>query len=60
MGIFCPHCSSQSFKLNGRTKGGRQRYLCLSCRRSFVETAGTIFYYRKIKGETFVNSIMKM
>ena len=31
----------------GRTKTGMQRYKCLTCRRYFTETTGTIFYRKR-------------
>ena len=51
---FCwnPSCSDYS-KLNagnirkfGRTPAGTQRYQCKTCRQTFVETIGTVFYNR--------------
>ncbi len=30
----------------GRTKKGIQRYQCKTCKRTFVETRGTVFYGR--------------
>ena len=39
----CPHCQSKHFVKHG--KGcGNQRFLCRSCKKSFVEQAGTILY----------------
>ena len=32
---------------SGKTKAGRQRYKCKTCKRTFVETKGTIFYGRR-------------
>ncbi len=34
----------KNFKKNGKTKKGRQRYLCKTCGQSFTETKGTLFY----------------
>lgn len=31
----------------GTTKRGRQRYKCKSCRQTFTETKGTLFYRRR-------------
>lgn len=31
---------------NGHTDGGRQRYLCKTCRKTFTATQGTPFYYQ--------------
>ena len=32
----------------GVTKAGRQRYQCTTCRRTFTETKGTLFYRRRV------------
>lgn len=32
----CPYCSSKEVKLNGKTRKGKQRYLCLSCKHSYL------------------------
>jgi len=34
--IQCPSCRGDAFNKYGRTKGGKQRYLCLVCGRQFV------------------------
>ena len=46
----CPYCSSESFKRNGKTKIGVQRYKCLNteCSQTFLPTTGTIFDGHKI------------
>ena len=31
----------------GKTKAGRQRYLCKTCSKTFTETKGTIFYRKR-------------
>jgi transposase-like protein len=31
----------------GHTRSGRQRYKCTTCRKTFTETRGTIFYRRR-------------
>ena len=31
----------------GKTKAGRQRYMCRTCGHTFTETKGTIFYRRR-------------
>jgi len=38
----CPFCGSLSFKKNGHTKSGVQRYKC-DCSKTFIPTTGTIF-----------------
>lgn len=45
--IKCPFCSVLTFKRNGRTASGIQRYKC-SCGRTFLPTTGTIFDEHKI------------
>lgn len=42
----CPHCQSAHFVKNGKTEGN-QRYLCKSCRKTFVENTGTILFSMK-------------
>lgn len=43
----CPCCGSETFKKNGLTANGVQRYKCL-CGQSFTPTTGTIFDDHKI------------
>jgi transposase-like protein len=38
----------------GHDKNGRQRYRCQTCRRVFVETRNTIFYYRKLPEDKII------
>jgi transposase-like protein len=40
----CPRCGSDVFYAYGRSKNGKQRYLCLVCNRQFVE--GSVEVYR--------------
>ncbi len=40
---LCPHCQSEAVVRNGH-KGGRQRFLCRTCRKSFGPTHGTPLY----------------
>lgn len=59
VGDFCPNeeCqeygklqekqSKRNIKKNGRTKNGTQRYRCQTCKKTFTETKGTIFYRRR-------------
>ena len=59
VGTFCPNpeCSAcaqvqSAAHTNiirfGVTKAGRQRYQCTTCRRTFTETKGTLFYRRRV------------
>ena len=59
---FCwnPSCSDYS-KVNagnirkfGRTPAGTQRYQCTTCRQTFVETIGTVFYNRHRSQDTII------
>jgi len=46
----CPHCGSISVVKNG-SKGGRQRYKCKDCKKSFGDTYGTVLYKSKLSIE---------
>ncbi len=35
-GISCPRCGSEAFNRYGRTKNGKQRFICLVCDRQFI------------------------
>jgi len=39
----------------GKTKAGRQRYRCNTCKRTFVETKGTIFYRRRTPEDEIID-----
>jgi transposase-like protein len=41
----------------GRTPAGLQRYQCRICRRTFVETIGTVFYGRRRPQETIIECL---
>jgi transposase-like protein len=47
----CPHCKSKLFKKNGR-KGGKQRFLCKSCGRTFGSTNLTPLYRSRLSPAT--------
>jgi len=58
VGNFCPNEScpdygklqsdqQRNIKKAGKTQQGRQRYQCKTCKRTFTETKGTIFYRRR-------------
>ncbi len=62
---FCwnPACRAYS-KVNvgnirkfGRTPAGTQRYQCKTCRQTFVETSGTVFYGRHRSQETILECL---
>ncbi|ANV97736.1 hypothetical protein BBW65_02460 [Helicobacter enhydrae] len=39
----CPHCKSTHFVKNGKVQG-RQRFMCMDCKKTFTHTNNTIFY----------------
>ena len=41
----------------GKTKVGCQRYQCTSCRKTFTETKGTIFYRRRTAREAIIETL---
>lgn len=58
VGDFCPNKScpdygrlqsdqQRNIKKAGKTKQGRQRYQCKTCKQTFTETKGTVFYRRR-------------
>ena len=68
-GDFCPNeaCPDygklqkdqpkRNIKKAGKTKGGRQRYLCKSCGRTFTETKGTLFYRRRVPEREIIETL---
>lgn len=68
VGDFCPNevCpdygkfqSDQTHNLIkfGTTKRGRQRYKCKSCRKTFTETKGTLFYRRRTSEAEIIHTL---
>jgi len=64
-GSFCwnPDCPDYG-KVNhgnirkfGRTRKGTQRYQCNTCKKTFVETKGTVFYGRHHPQETILECL---
>ena len=49
--MVCPKCGSVTVVRNGR-KGGRQRYLCKNCRKSFGDTHGTKNFHSRHSSDT--------
>ena len=41
-GEVCPLCGCKHISRNGRTKKGKQRYICKDCGRSFVATSNSV------------------
>jgi len=68
VGDFCPNSDCDDYgKLQsedqtniirfGKTKAGRQRYMCKTCNSSFVETKGTIFYRRRTPEDEIIDTL---
>ena len=68
VGDFCPNEScpdrgklqtdqQRNIKRAGKTKQGRQRYKCKTCRQTFTETKGTILYRRRTPEEEIVETL---
>lgn len=69
VGDFCPNkkCSdygnlqSKQAKRNitkyGKTKKGKQRYKCSTCKETFTETKGTIFYRRRTSAKEIMDTL---
>lgn len=41
-GVVCPYCGGSHVKRNGHRKDGTQKYVCVSCNKSFTSKTGTI------------------
>jgi len=62
---FCSNASCSAYgqvdlgniRKFGRTPAGIQRYQCTICRRTFVETIGTVFYGRRRSQETIIECL---
>ncbi len=62
---FCwnPHCSEYgkveqgNVRRFGRSPAGTQRYQCKTCKRTFVETIGTVFYGRHHSQRTILECL---
>ena len=39
----CPHCKSTHFVKNGKVQG-KQRFICMDCRKTFAQTNNTLLY----------------
>jgi len=56
----CPYCDSKHICKNGKTKQGKQRYICITCRKSFSQATGSPFMYSKKPGEMWIKYIQCM
>jgi transposase-like protein len=68
VGDFCPNKTCPDYgkkqgpgQVNiigfGQTKAGRQRYRCKTCRRTFTETTGTMFYRRRTPAGEIIETL---
>jgi transposase-like protein len=69
VGDFCPNEECRDFgKLQevqskpniskyGKTKAGRQRFICQTCRQTFTETKGTIFYRKRTEAAEILETL---
>lgn len=69
VGDFCPNeaCrdygklqidqAKKNIKKAGKTKKGKQRYQCKTCRKTFTETKGTIFYRRRTPEKEIIETL---
>lgn len=46
--IVCPHCGSGDFVKYGVTQANKQRYLCNSCKKTFIGNTNTVFNKSKL------------
>ncbi len=68
VGDFCPNkaCADYGKRQSkrrkniikcGKTQAGRQRYQCKTCKETFTETKGTIFYRRRTPEDEIVETL---
>ena len=68
VGDFCPNetCADYGKRQSeqqhnivkyGKTKAGRQRYICKTCGATFTETKGTIFYRRRTAEDEIIDTL---
>jgi transposase-like protein len=69
VGDFCPNeaCrdygklqkdqSKRNIRKAGKTRRGRQRYMCKSCGQTFTETKGTLFYRRRVRESEIIETL---
>ena len=49
--MLCSHCGSDSYRKDGSTSNGKQKYRCKGCGRTFRENPGTNAYSEERKEE---------
>ena len=65
VGDFCPNKACEEYgqtgrgniRKFGRTETGVQRYECKSCKSTFVETKGTLFYRRRTAAKDILETL---
>lgn len=69
VGDFCPNAACPEYgkrqdgerqtniRKFGKTRRGVQRYQCRTCRRTFTETTGTIFYGKHTSGDEILETL---
>ena len=65
VGDFCPNAECDNYgdveaKViihYGKTRDGRQRYQCKSCKKTFNERKGTMFYHRKTEEKDIIECL---
>ena len=65
VGDFCPNCECEAYGdveakviiRYGKTRDGRQRYQCKSCKKTFNERKGTMFYNRKTEEKDIIECL---
>lgn len=68
VGDFCPNTACDDYGKRqdehqrnivkfGKTRAGRQRYRCKTCRKTFTETKGTIFYRRRTPDDEIIETL---
>lgn len=45
--VACTHCGSVAIKKHGKSQG-KQRYMCKDCKKTFLQTTGTMFHHSKL------------
>lgn len=57
--LKCPKCGNViNIRKYGKNPKGIQRYQCKSCGKTFVETIGTVFYYRHCSVQEIVEFLV--
>ncbi len=64
-GTFCPNIDCATYQqvgqgniiAYGKSRQGRQRYQCKSCRRVFNEQKGTLFYGKRTAAEDIIEAL---